>query len=246
MDGGAGAALSPHEEPIVLQPARTSPRRLIVPLLLCAGMLLIPLVALGSAGGTVGSNQVTSKKGRLGGHRAASGGVGALAADPTTTLGEGPSTTDSSPVDVMAAAATDPTRVTAPTAASRPTVTAAAASRPVVAASTESSTGASHPATTSPPTTRPAPTTTAAPQPSHSESGQASYYDQAPNGTCAHPTLPFGTVVSIVDTDNGRTATCTVEDRGPYASGRIIDLAQNVFTQMAPTSAGVINVRISW
>ena len=99
--------------------------------------------------------------------------------------------------------------------------------------------------TTRPPTRRPTPTTTAPPKPRHTQSGPASWYG-APAGTCAHQSLPFGTVVEIRDVDNGNTATCTVEDRGPYEGGRIIDLAPDVFSRLAPTSEGVVNVQISW
>ncbi|HEY2430417.1 MAG TPA: septal ring lytic transglycosylase RlpA family protein [Acidimicrobiales bacterium] len=105
--------------------------------------------------------------------------------------------------------------------------------------------------TTEPPTTaapRPAPTTTSPPTtaaPRPSQTGPASWYDTTA-GTCAHQTLPFGTVVTITNLANGNTATCRVEDRGPYEGGRIIDLAPDVFSRLAPTSEGVINVRISW
>jgi len=75
--------------------------------------------------------------------------------------------------------------------------------------------------------------------------GEASWYQAAP-GTCAHPTLPFGTVVTIVDLANGHTATCTVDDRGPYQGGRIIDLSYDVFEELAPVGLGVIPVRLSW
>ena len=51
-------------------------------------------------------------------------------------------------------------------------------------------------------------------------------------------------MVHITDLANGATATCTVEDRGPYAGGLIIDLAKDVFSRMAPLSTGVIQV--SW
>jgi rare lipoprotein A len=52
--------------------------------------------------------------------------------------------------------------------------------------------------------------------------------------------------VHIVDLDNGNTAVCRVDDRGPYEGDRIIDLSPEVFSQLAPTSTGIINVRISW
>lgn len=83
------------------------------------------------------------------------------------------------------------------------------------------------------------------PQPANSQSGQASWYDYKA-GTCAHRTLPFGTVVKVTNLANGRTATCRVADRGPFVEGRVIDLEKGVFSQLAPPSAGVINVRIEW
>lgn len=204
-------------------------------------MLVIPLVALASIGGPAATVRVA----------AATTDRATRPADGLSPAAE-PAATDSAAADgstpltdapqVTVLAASEAVAVSAvPGPSPRPTVAAASVVR-----TTAPPTTAARPAPTSPPTTRPAPTTTAAPAPQHSQSGPASYYDQAPSGTCAHPTLPFGTVVSIVDTDNGRTAKCTVEDRGPYAGGRIIDLAPDVFSQMAPTSQGVINVRISW
>ena len=55
----------------------------------------------------------------------------------------------------------------------------------------------------------------------------------------------MGTVVTI-HASNGKTAQCRVSDRGPYADGMIIDLAKDVFTQLAPLSQGVVQVTISW
>lgn len=244
MDGElqAEAALSPLEEHIVLQPIRTPHRRLVVPLLLCVGMLVIPLVALASSGVSGGKVRVT----------AAAVPQASASSDPVSLAAMQPAADGGSPaagaadapqvdgpqVTVQAAAAADATA--APTVPPAPRVATAAVSAPQATPST-----VAHPTTTSPPTTQTPPTTAAA-APRHSQSGPASYYDQAPNGTCAHPSLPFGTVVSIVDTDNGHTASCTVEDRGPYSGGRIIDLARDVFSRLAPISQGVINVRISW
>lgn len=44
--------------------------------------------------------------------------------------------------------------------------------------------------------------------------------------TCAHRTLPFGSEVEIEDLKTGRTARCVINDRGPYAKGRIIDMSR--------------------
>lgn len=46
-----------------------------------------------------------------------------------------------------------------------------------------------------------------------------------PNGlTAAHRTLPFGTRVKV--THNGKSIIVTINDRGPYVAGRIIDLSE--------------------
>ena len=80
------------------------------------------------------------------------------------------------------------------------------------------------------------------------QSGSASWYDShAGSGSCAHLSLPFGTIVTIRNTANGRTAQCRVGDRGPMAyTGHIIDLNRDVFAQLAPLGTGVIPVQLSW
>lgn len=75
--------------------------------------------------------------------------------------------------------------------------------------------------------------------------GQASYYG-APADECAHRSLPFGTIVKVTNLANGKVATCRVGDRGPFVEGRIIDLSEQTFAQLAPLSEGVIDVRIEW
>jgi len=80
---------------------------------------------------------------------------------------------------------------------------------------------------------------------SGSESGQATWYAYTP-GTCAHKTLPKGTVLTVTNLATGASTTCVVADRGPYAAGRIVDLTPSVFSKLAPLSSGVIDVRIEW
>lgn len=48
----------------------------------------------------------------------------------------------------------------------------------------------------------------------------------AKNLTAAHRSLPFGTMVQVDNQENGRSAVVRITDRGPFASGRIIDLSQ--------------------
>ncbi|HEY1363105.1 MAG TPA: septal ring lytic transglycosylase RlpA family protein [Xanthobacteraceae bacterium] len=42
--------------------------------------------------------------------------------------------------------------------------------------------------------------------------------------TAAHRTLPFGSKVKITNQSNGRSVIVTVNDRGPFVSGRVIDV----------------------
>jgi len=43
--------------------------------------------------------------------------------------------------------------------------------------------------------------------------------------TCAHKEYPFGTKVRVTNIENNRSAECVVNDRGPFAAGRDIDLS---------------------
>jgi len=44
--------------------------------------------------------------------------------------------------------------------------------------------------------------------------------------TAAHRTLPFGARVKVTNTRNGRSVMVRINDRGPYAHGRVIDLSK--------------------
>ena len=156
----------------------------------------------------------------------------AVVADPTTTT--------------TTATTLPPPSSTTVTVESTTTTTAAPTTTATTAAPTTTTTAA--PTTTTATTASPAPTTTATtapPAPVNEESGGATWYRYR-TGECAHRTLPRGTVVTITNVANGRTATCTVTDRGPYGAGRIIDLDDETFAQLAPLSAGVIDVTIRW
>jgi len=81
------------------------------------------------------------------------------------------------------------------------------------------------------------------------ETGDASWYDWYGCGSgfnAAHRSLPFGTQVVVTNLDNGRSVTVTINDRGPYVSGRIIDLCPGAFAAIAPLGQGVARVEISW
>jgi rare lipoprotein A len=79
-----------------------------------------------------------------------------------------------------------------------------------------------------------------------SQEGDASWY-RYKAGTCAHRTLPKGTVVKVTNSRSGKTAQCTVADRGPFIAGRIVDLDHSVFMAIADSPGqGVLRVRIEW
>lgn len=62
--------------------------------------------------------------------------------------------------------------------------------------------------------------------------------------TAAHPTLPFGTVVKVTRTDTGRSVRVTINDRGPYTKGRVIDLARRAARRLDMIDAGVATVEL--
>ena len=46
------------------------------------------------------------------------------------------------------------------------------------------------------------------------------------NLTAAHRSLPFGTMIRVDNQENGRSAVVRITDRGPFISGRVIDVSQ--------------------
>ena len=58
-----------------------------------------------------------------------------------------------------------------------------------------------------------------------SGSGTASGQKLNPQAlTAAHRTLPFGTKVTVTNKSNGRSVVVTINDRGPFVAGRVIDV----------------------
>jgi len=88
------------------------------------------------------------------------------------------------------------------------------------------------------------------------QEGQASWYGPGFDGrktangerfdqhdmTAAHRTLPFGTVVRVTRLDSGEAVTVRVNDRGPFVSGRIIDLALGAAREIGLDRDGVARV----
>jgi rare lipoprotein A len=63
--------------------------------------------------------------------------------------------------------------------------------------------------------------------------------------TAAHRTLPFGTKVRVTNLNNGKSATVTINDRGPYIHGRIIDVSAGAANVLGMRHSGVARVRVS-
>ncbi len=85
-------------------------------------------------------------------------------------------------------------------------------------------------------------------------SGAASYYSgkgrTASGGhvgamTAAHRTLPFGSKVRVTNLANGRSAVVTINDRGPFIRGRIIDVSKGAANVLGMRQSGVARVRVS-
>jgi len=94
--------------------------------------------------------------------------------------------------------------------------------------------------------------------PVHGEAGIASYYADKYQGrltangerfnmydlTAAHKTLPFDSIVRVVNRGNGRSVVVRINDRGPFIKGRIIDLSYAAFGRIASHHDGLADVVI--
>jgi rare lipoprotein A len=62
--------------------------------------------------------------------------------------------------------------------------------------------------------------------------------------TAAHRSLPLNTVVRVTDLDSGKTVLVRINDRGPYAKGRIIDLSAAAARKLGIADDGIAHVRL--
>lgn len=90
------------------------------------------------------------------------------------------------------------------------------------------------------------------------EKGKASYYADKYHGrttasgevfnqqalSAAHQTLGFGSRVKVTNIANNKSVIVTINDRGPFIRGRIIDLSKKAFSQIASVKQGVIDVTV--
>jgi len=88
--------------------------------------------------------------------------------------------------------------------------------------------------------------------------GNASWYGPEFNGkktadgerfdceslTAAHPNLPFGSILRLVNPQNGKFELVRINDRGPYQEGREIDVSYRVARKLGLIRAGVNQVRL--
>ncbi|HKB96204.1 MAG TPA: septal ring lytic transglycosylase RlpA family protein [Rhizomicrobium sp.] len=97
-------------------------------------------------------------------------------------------------------------------------------------------------------------------QPDYDETGIASWYGPTfygrptANGemydgnqlTAAHKTLPMPVNVRVTNLDNGKSLIVRVNDRGPYARGRIIDLSKRAAELLDVVQTGTARVRVTY
>lgn len=57
--------------------------------------------------------------------------------------------------------------------------------------------------------------------------------------TAAHRTLPFGTKVKVTEPRSGKSVVVTINDRGPFIRGRVIDLSTGAAAAIGIKSRGV-------
>ena len=69
-----------------------------------------------------------------------------------------------------------------------------------------------------------------------------SYNMYAP--TAAHPTLPFGSLVRVVNPRTGRAQLVRINDRGPFVEGREIDVSYHVALRLGMQDRGLARLRI--
>jgi rare lipoprotein A len=88
--------------------------------------------------------------------------------------------------------------------------------------------------------------------------GEASYYSDKFQGqttasgdrfsqhklTAASPSLPLGSRVTVTNETNGRSVNVTVNDRGPYVDGRVIDLSKKAAEKLKMKEDGVVPVTV--
>jgi rare lipoprotein A len=64
------------------------------------------------------------------------------------------------------------------------------------------------------------------------------------SNAAAHRTLPLGTVAEVTNLENGQTRTVVIEDRGPFARGRILDVSPRTAEELGMRESGTAPVEV--
>ena len=97
-------------------------------------------------------------------------------------------------------------------------------------------------------------------EPNYDETGEASWYGNQFNGrptangeifdmnlvTVAHPTLPIPSLVEVINLENGRSIVARVNDRGPFAHDRLVDVSQRGAELLGFKDKGRARVRVRY
>lgn len=97
-------------------------------------------------------------------------------------------------------------------------------------------------------------------EPNYDKTGLASWYGPTFHGkrtangdkfnqhalTAAHPTLPLPSLIRVTNLENGKTLVVMVNDRGPFARGRILDVSQRAAQLLGFERQGVAKVRVQY
>ncbi|MCU0324640.1 MAG: septal ring lytic transglycosylase RlpA family protein [Spirosomaceae bacterium] len=62
--------------------------------------------------------------------------------------------------------------------------------------------------------------------------------------TCAHRTLPFGTMIEVTNLSNNKWCVVRVNDRGPFAHDRVLDVSEPAAQKLGMKGAGVVKVKL--
>lgn len=95
-------------------------------------------------------------------------------------------------------------------------------------------------------------------EPLRVESGRATFYADRFQGrktasgerydrealTAAHRTLPFGSVVRVINLENERSVLVRINDRGPFSRRRVIDVSRAAAKKLGMIRDGVVKVRV--
>ncbi len=77
-----------------------------------------------------------------------------------------------------------------------------------------------------------------------SHKGQASWYIYKGCDCAANQWLEIGSKVKVTNKENGKSVIVTINDRGPFSDGRILDLDKVAFKKIASIGVGVIDIKM--